>query len=67
MTPLGKVFMVYMMLWGAGAPTRDEARFNNRSGCELYLHTQYADSIREAFQLACVDVTPPICQGQRCE
>lgn len=63
-----KTWMIWMLLLPNGAPTADEARFTNQSGCELYLHTQYTEDIVHTFKLACVDVSPTMCQDNKpCE
>ena len=62
-----KIWVIYTLMFGYGVPTLDKAHFDNESGCELYLHTQYTDPVIEAFQLRCVNDSPTMCQGKVCE
>ena len=62
-----KTFVIYMMLFGYGVPTRDEAHFTNISGCQVYLRATYGEQVENTFKLICVDVSPPMCQGHVCQ
>ena len=48
-----KVWIIYMML--VGAPTKDNQEFTTATGCNLYLRVTYAEVIRDAFKLVCVE------------
>lgn len=60
------IFATYTLLFGT-APLPDTPQFSTKSGCYVYLRATFGETIIKNFDLVCVNVTPPMCQGKPCQ